>query len=97
MEAQTTPRSITPDLNDQQVADSSPRVVFLPFSEALMDSAKRSTPCWQRGGKTAHSDSANYPVFDPADEATSMTLVPFDQEWMSLSILKHGRWEPLSR
>ncbi|NCF75629.1 MAG: hypothetical protein GWP45_00390, partial [Proteobacteria bacterium] len=53
--------------------------------------------CWQQKANTAHSDSANYPVFDLADESTSVTLVPFDQEWMSLSILKHGRWEPLYR
>ena len=97
MSALTTPGSTVPDLESQQVADSHPRVVFLPFSEALLDSAGRNMPCWQQETKTAHSDSANYPVFDLADQATSVTLVPFDQEWMSLSILKHGRWEPLSR
>ena len=97
MSALTTPGSVVPDLDCQQAADSHPRVVFLPFSEALLDWAGRNTPCWQQETKTAHSDSANYPVFDLADQATSVTLVPFDQEWMSLSILKHGRWEPLSR
>ena len=97
MNALTIPGSVVAELDCQQVADSHPRVVFLPFSEALLDSAGRNMPCWQQETKTAHSDSANYPVFDLADQATSVTLVPFDQEWMSLSILKHGRWEPLSR
>ena len=97
MSALTTPGSAVPDLESQQVADSHPRVVFLPFTEALLHSSGRNTPCWQQKANTAHSDSANYPVFDLADESTSVTLVPFDQEWMSLSILKHGRWEPLTR
>ena len=97
MKQQSVVRSRTSSLEREQFGDSNPRVVFLPFSETLLDSAKGNTPCWQQQTQSSRSDSANYPVFDRAgDDGTGLTLVPFDQELMSLRILKRGRWEPLS-
>ena len=96
MKPQTVVHSGTPELDREQISSTNPRVVFLPFSETMFDSAKRNTPCWQQETKASHSNSANYPVFDRASDGAGLTLVPFDQEWMSLSILKRGRWEPLS-
>jgi hypothetical protein len=97
MKPQPVVRSRTSSLEREQFGDSNPRVVFLPFSETLLDSAKGNTPCWQQPTQSSRSDSANYPVFDRAgDDGTGLTLVPFDQELMSLRILKRGRWEPLS-
>jgi hypothetical protein len=97
MKPQSVVRSRTSSLEREQFGDSNPRVVFLPFSEKLLDSAKGNTPCWQQQPQSSRSDSANYPVFDRAgDDGTGLTLVPFDQELMSLRILKRGRWEPLS-
>ena len=97
MKPQSVVRSRTSSLEREQFGDSNPRVVFLPFSETLLDSAKGNTPCWQQQTQSSGSDSANYPVFDRAgDDGTGLTLVPFDQELMSLRILKRGRWEPLS-
>ena len=96
MKPQSVVRSRTSSLEREQFGDSNPRVVFLPFSETLLDSAKGNTPCWQQQTQSSRSDSANYPVFDRAgDDGTGLTLVPFDQELMSLRILKRGRWEPL--
>jgi len=97
MKPQSVVRSRTSTLEREPFGDSNPRVVFLPFSETLLDSAKGNTPCWQQQTQSSRSDSANYPVFDRAgDDGTGLTLVPFDQELMSLRILKRGRWEPLS-
>ena len=97
MKPQSVVRSRTSILEREEFGDANPRVVFLPFSETLLDSAKGNTPCWQQLTQSSRSDSANYPVFDRASgDGAGLTLVPFDQEWMSLSILKRGRWEPLS-
>ena len=96
MEAQTLVSAATPHPDREEIADSNPRVVFLPFSETLLGSAPHNTSCWQRQTPASHSNSANYPLFNLAGDANTPALVPFDQEWMSLSILKHGRWEPLS-
>lgn len=96
MKARTVVHPGTPELDREQIASTNPRVVFLPFSETMFDTARRNTPCWQQETLPSQSSSANYPVFDRASDAAGLTLVPFDQEWMSLSILKQGRWEPLS-
>jgi hypothetical protein len=48
MKPQSVVRSRTSTLEREQFGESNPRVVFLPFSETLLDSAKGNTPCWQQ-------------------------------------------------
>lgn len=96
MKSQTAFQPGTPELGRKQLSGTNPRVVFLPFSETMLDSARRNMPCWRQEAEPSHSDSSNYPAFDQASDAAGLTLVPFDQEWMSPSILKRGHWEPVS-
>lgn len=79
---------------------ANPKIVFLPFSESLMKpTTKRDThqSCWQRNDARIQHHDANYPVFASEGDNDSLSLVPYDQEYMSLSIKKNGCWETLAR
>jgi hypothetical protein len=77
--------------------ESPPKVVFLPFSESLMKNPRQHTPCWQRPQELASTSLTNYPADQKTNQANDLILVPFDREYMSLSVLRHGRWESLNQ
>jgi hypothetical protein len=70
----------------------SPTVVFLPFSEDLLNAAKPHIPCWGRSKQSTENAliSANYPSLgdpvnsgegafgaEPASSYSDMALVPY--------------------
>lgn len=77
--------------------ESPPKVVFLPFSESLMIKPRQHTPCWQRPQELASTRLTNYPADQKTNQTNDLILVPFDREYMSLSVLRHGRWESLNQ
>lgn len=77
--------------------ESAPKVVFLPFSESLMKSPRQHTACWQQRSELASTRVTNYPADLKTNQTNSLMLVPFDHEYMSLSVLRHGRWESLNQ
>jgi hypothetical protein len=86
----------------------SPTLVFLPFSEDLLRVSERNHGCWEpkQTRQTNGLSKANYPCSSTSangDEEradrnslqTSMTLVPYTQQAMSVSVLRGGQWEAL--
>ena len=74
MEAQTLVRRQDP-LDREEIADSNPRVVFLPFSETLLACYAQHIVL-AKATPASHSNSANYPLFDLAGDASTPALVP---------------------
>jgi hypothetical protein len=89
----------------------SPTVVFLPFSEELLNAAKRHTPCWERSEASPKNAlvAANYPPSlgnrvnpgegsfraDGANSQTAMALVPYSPQAMTVHVLRGEQWEAL--
>ncbi len=98
--------SASVSLTATAVADS-PKVVFLPFSERLLKNSAAHVACWEDAANSSALRTANYPVSAAqmgmvsirntagADCTGPMTLVPYDQQAMSFSILRNNRWEAL--
>ena len=55
MKSRTVVQPGTPELDREQLASTNPRVVFLPFSETMFDSARRNMPCWRQEAEPSQS------------------------------------------
>ena len=88
----------------------SPTVVFLPFSEDLLNAAKPHIPCWGRSKQSTENAliSANYPRLgdpvnsgegafgaEPATSYSDMALVPYSPQAMTVHVLRGEHWEVL--
>ena len=72
-------------------------MVFLKFSEALVDAPKdqkyRHLSCWQRPAAKYVRARNNYPTFANQQEPATSMLVPLDRSSMSLCVQLNGPWE----
>ena len=96
MKSRTAFQPGTPELGRKQLSGTNPacRVSAVLRDHARFGEAQYAVLA--AGDPAIPLDSSNYPAFDQASDAAGLTLVPFDQEWMSPSILKRGHWEPVS-
>jgi|TARA_X000000950_G_C13889788_1_gene650369 hypothetical protein len=80
----------------QNQTKNAANVVFLPFSESLLNASTtqrhRHLPCWQRQA-VSQPRTTNYPSFDSAMASSAPVLVPLDRSAMSLCVKRDGRWE----
>jgi hypothetical protein len=95
------PESCTEDLSTRgNVAVDAANVVFLPFSESLLNASTVQShqylPCWQRQALSHHKTTNNYPSFDSALVSSAPAIVPLDRAVMSLGVKRNGRWECIS-